>query len=181
MNTVPLPPNFKSLEDLINENPQIKKFAKYFNTKDFVPLGFVVVSQPQSHPDHTIYWLFVATKQGVGENIDAGVHKKREVKQDFIALDRQTNQSVYYSGGTKAKTGVHQSIKSFCKTYGRFPDGSWGQYGSSANLSTDQHWYKDENDPKLPVEPEIRSLIQNELTQLRSSLRKRKHCKSSKT
>jgi hypothetical protein len=180
MSPIPLPRNFKSIEDLINENPQMKTFAKYFNTRDFVPLGFVVVSQPQSHPDHTIYGLFVLNKQGVGENVRAGIHKKPELKQDFIALDRLSNRAVYYSGGSRANTGSHQSIKSFCKTYGQFPDGGWNQYGCARNLMTDQHWYADENDTRLPAEPAIRNLIQNELVKFRRTINKRKRIKSRK-
>lgn len=165
-----MPKTVKSIEDIFAETPALKTFAKYFNTKEFTPLGFAIASQPQSHPNHTIYGLFVLNKDGVRTNLKTATKEKPEIKQDFIALDRVSGRIVYYSGGSKLTAGEHQSMKSFCKTYGKWPGGKWGQYACTSNFKTNQRWYKDESDSNLPAEPEIRGLIASAMKKLRSEV-----------
>lgn len=169
MKELHLPNNIRSMKEIFYENPNLEKFAKYFNTYRFDPLDFVIVSQPQSHPNHLIYGLFVIDKNGVFNNLKTGQKNKPVIKQDFIALDNNRNSITYFSGGSNKDTGEHQSIHAFCKKYGKQPDGSWGQYGCTENkLETNQHWYYDENDTNLPSEKYIRDLILKKLNKIKN-------------
>lgn len=157
-----LPLNIKSLDEIINENPEIKKFSKYYNTIDFIPLKFVIFSQPQSHLDHTVYGIWVLVKANVINKVTP------KIKQDFLVFDRVANKYIYYSGlGLSDLYSEHQSITNFCNKFGKHLNGTWGQYGTYLSekgtpITTDHH-YDDQYAKNLPSEEWIRRLIDDKI------------------
>jgi len=163
-----LPSEIKSSAELYRENPKLKDFAKRFNLSRFVDIGFVVFSQPQGHPDITIYGLFVIDKANVEKNL-RNASSSSEIAQDFIAYDRTSSCYVYYSGQGKHDAKVeHQHINLFCKKFGKGPDGE-AQYGCSQDLKIAQHRYRNENDSNLPQESWIKDLIGEKMKEVRAS------------
>lgn len=172
-----LPENLLNVSEIIKHNPSIKEIAKFCNEKEFIPIRFSIVSQPQTHPDISIYGRFVIVKQNVIDNLkNKNKNPKPEIKQDFIAYNRVTGEAVYYSGGSKESVSQHKSIDSFCKEYGKKQDGSMGQYecyicpGSSkvVRYKTKHHWYNDENDKELPKEQIFRNEIAEVIKKFRA-------------
>lgn len=165
-----LPEHIKNITDIIRANSNLKKYAKHVNAKRFEQFGFVVFSQPQIHPDITIYGLFLFDKENAKKNLSNSSKSKSEIVQDFIAYDRNTDSIIYYSGRGK-KTGEHQTIRNFCNKFGKGPDGNWTEYGCSDNGTTTNHRYKDENDVLLPSEKWIRREIKIKAEAFRESLK----------
>ena len=161
----------KRIEEIFQENPSLEIFAKKNNRKRFINLGFIVFSQPESHPAVTIYGLFVLDKDNIKKNLEKNF-SLCEIAQDFIAYDRQSKEFTYYSGQPpKNDSGHHQHINNFCRKFGKWPNGEWGQYECSRNRKTPLHRMENENDQKLPTEGWVRSLLKKKIEEVREELR----------
>lgn len=173
---IKLPNNIVKLDDIFRLHPNIQGFMKYFNKVRFKDLGFLIISQPQTHPDIQMYGLFVIDKKSVSRNISSGEQKDPEIKQDFIAYDSKADTYVYYSGaGSKNVKSEHQHIENFCKKYGYWSDGDLGQYSvykSKGRLKCKDHHHLNEQSPYLPSEKWIRDLVTKELEAVRDDLKK---------
>ena len=170
-----LPQNIKPISQILDENPTIKNYAKYFNSDRFERLGFFVISQPQTHLDVQMYGLFTIDKDNVKSNVGDNTNRD-EIKQDFIAYKPKEDTFVYYSGLDKKKCEEEcQHIDRFCEEYGYWPDGTLDQYSvyhvSEKKLQCKNHHYRDENAQHLPSEPWIRKQVIDKLYQVRNEFR----------
>ena len=100
-------------------------------------------------------------KEGPLGRDQAGLHcPEPEVEyRDLLLWDTQVSQ------GTNPPEW--KDIRAFCQEFGRGTAENWGEYGCGQDLNTSNHHYRDENDPRLPIEPEFRQAVKSEIVKYR--------------
>jgi hypothetical protein len=164
-----LPHNVESIASLVARNPSLARHMKVAHPQRFEQVGFVITSQPTTHPDTTVYGVFLVDKLNVAKNAKGKKHPSKEVVQDFLAHDRVADTAVYYCG-QGVSTVDRQHITSFCAKFGRDSAGAWGQYGCASARQISQHRYDNEHDPGLPIEVEIRTAIATTPARVRAAV-----------
>ena len=92
------------------------------------------------------------------------------IKQDFIAVDLETNDVTCYSGQGGIR-GKHLNIREFCKKYGRSSNGEWGQYECDKETKhTPLHWFDSVDSHGIPGESEFRKALEGQIKELEGSI-----------
>lgn len=169
MKSINLPQNIKLLSELETENPKLLSVMKKYQSNRFIPIDYYIISQPQTHPTHQVYGVFVVDKDEVLKKLKNLSAERNQIKQDFLVYESSDGTIKYYRG---LKKGEHENtvlkhMEKFVKKYG----GRGKYYGSfydakSKRWLTTQHHYSDENDPSLPSEEFIRENIKAKLNQV---------------
>lgn len=127
----------------------------------FHPVRFCTVVPVPPSGETVLYGLFVIDKDA----IRAGKHDQ-QVKQDFLVVDRRSSRLSYYSGLPAGNRPANAfDMADFC-----FQFGHTGDFGCRPGAYCDNHHYRDENDPRLPVEPHLRALVAEALDQAYADL-----------
>jgi len=148
-------------------NPKFAKLLRDNPCKKtgYQQLDFVISSQPTNPKEYIIIGLFYIDTCAVKK------HSKEIIVQDFVARDTTKNLFVRYSGEGKHNCkGNSQCIKCFCNKFGKFNNGTWGQYGCSEKKTTNHRY--DINSPKLPKEKEVKEIIKRILNEIKPPLDK---------
>lgn len=169
-----LPPNVFKLDYLEANHPRLFNIMKKYNKSRFEPVGFFIVSQPQTHPNHQVYGIFVVDKNEVAKKLKNPNNICAQIKQDFLVYDQESHSVKYYRGlirGERADT-ILRPISQFCSLYG-----GGGKYydtfiNSKNRWQTRLHHFCDERDPRLPIEPHLRNKVKRALDKVLQDLGK---------
>lgn len=170
---ISLPSEIKPLAELERENPELFRVMKKYQPKRFIPIDWVIISQPPEYPAHQVYGIFVVDKEEVKKKLRNPSKGFPQVKQDFLVYDSSNHTIKYYRGLLKSEkeTTILQHIYKFCEKYG--DDGKYyGCYKRRNQYLTSNHHYCDNSDPKLPGEQYIRENVKEKLDQAKREVEK---------
>ena len=171
---VNLPARLLTPSELEQREPKLRGIMKIHSRSRFEQIGVIIISQPQTRPNHQVYGLFVVDKRAVAWNLEnPGQQPRPQVKQDFLVHDSESGNVKYYRGLLQGEvpTEILRPLREFNETYG-----CGGLYYATYRRSgggvwlTDHHQYLDENDEHLPTEQWIRDAVKEALNRVRKEI-----------
>ncbi len=153
----PRTPKIVGIAEVLKQHPDLRTLMKSSNRTGFAECGVAIVTWPNGTDLPEVIGLFFVDLKEARKSRSA-----KRVKQDFVVYFG-AKKKPWYCGGLpegvqidKTRKSIHQFCEQFAK--GR-PGTPYGCYLQGTKWKSTNHHYVDENDPKLPVEPEIRSAI----------------------
>jgi hypothetical protein len=153
----PRSPKIVGIAEVVQQHPDLGGLMKSSNKTGFVECGVAIITWPNGTDLPEVIGLFFVDVKEARKSKSA-----KRVKQDFVVYFG-AKEKPWYCGGLPEGVQVdktRKSIHQFCERFAKGRPGTpYGCYLEGTKWKSTNHHYVDEDDPNLPVEPEIRVAI----------------------